>query len=134
MMSRDEFLDDDVDVINLIDLMVVLCAMLMLLLPATTALHELRGLPPGTGTPSTATADLPQAPIVRFTADGHVLWNQEAVRLDELATRQPPSTQPVIYVAGDPLAHYELSVAVSSRLQSAGWEVKELMQPEGETP
>ncbi len=134
MTGKHEALDDDVDIINLIDLMVVLCAMLMLLLPATSVLHELRGVPAGTGTTATAVTDLAQSPIVRFTAAEEVFWNDTELSLDDVSAQPRPEAEAVVFVAGYPAARYEFSIAVRSRLQAAGWQVKELLQPEGESP
>lgn len=131
MPSRLEFelQEDDVDVTNLIDLLVVLCALLMLLMPAITSFREIHGLAISEGQGTPGMSSLSESPIIKFSADGNCLWNDAPITLSDLAHRKPETAAATIYLAGEPEASYGLSIELRTLLREAGWDVRELTQP-----
>lgn len=124
-----EMHEDDVDVTNLIDLLVVLCALLMLLMPAITSFREMNDLAASDGDGTVDQAQLSQASVLRFTADNRLTWNEEPIEMAALTGRRPAGDRRTVYLAGDPAAPYGFSIELRSRLKQNGWEVKELTRP-----
>lgn len=117
--------EDQVDLTNLIDLMVVICAVLMICLPAysTIATQLARQ-----GHVRPANAEEP--PItVSFSADEQLRWNEEDVTWSQLEERlrSLPRERPCkVLVAGDEGASYGFSIRLRAMIAKQGVEVNEL--------
>lgn len=117
--------EDQVDLTNLIDLMVVICAVLMICLPAysTIATQLARQ-----GHVGPANAEAPPI-IVGFNAGEELRWNDEEVTWNQLEERlrNLPRERPCkVLVAGDEGASYGFSIRLRAMLAKQGLEVNEL--------
>jgi biopolymer transport protein ExbD len=119
--------DDDVDVTNLIDIMTVLAALLMIILPAYAALSaDLAKVPRGDVPPD---GQHPAA-LVRFSKSGELYWQDEAITIEQLGARvdslKQGEARPVVLLAGDRDASYGFSVTLRTFLKEHGAQIKEL--------
>jgi len=117
--------EDQVDLTNLIDLMVVICAVLMICLPAYSTIasqiaHQQSVKPTKTEAPPL---------IVAFSADEELQCNDEKVTWNQLAEklRTLGKTKPCkVLVAGDEGASYGFSLRLRAMIMKQGMEVSEL--------
>jgi biopolymer transport protein ExbD len=126
-------LDDEVDMTNLADPLLALSAMLMLLLsPFSVVATNLANLP---DQPAAAPEEAPVT--IGFDAQGGLFWNREAVSSDELVARLADLKQseaaPIVYLAGDRDAKYEVSLEIKAALADLGLEVQELVNSTSES-
>ena len=128
MSRRRVELDDDFDLVNMIDLLVSLTAVLLVMMPAR--LPELATLvsrlPESPGATSAAVGERP-ATVVAFDAAGQLTWNDTPVDWSGFAARVAahPVDEP-IQIAGANDAPYGVSVRIRMALQQTGCPLTEL--------
>ena len=124
---RGDSLDDQViDLTNMIDLLMVVCACLMILLPAyttvTTDLAEVKA----TG----ARDDLRGLPVIRFAPDATLTWDDAPLGWEALDERvkgfKEAHPDSALVVAGDETAPYGLSLKLRAQIGKHGVCTREL--------
>ena len=119
---------DDVDLTNLIDLMVVICAVLMITLPAYSAIatHMAKQ--------DSAKPTVPAQPLatLSFSEAEELLWDQKKVSWDEAVRRidslKDKGPDAYVMIIGDERASYGFSVRLRAMVASRGLGVKELSE------
>ena len=118
--------EDEVDLTNLIDLMVVICAVLMVTLPAYSALAT--QLTKQSCSAQSAPTDPPV--VMRFSDNEALTWNDDKVSWDQAVRRvqalKDSEKNTSVLIIGDERASYGFSVRLRAMIASQGVEVNEL--------
>ena len=118
--------EDEVDLTNLIDLMVVICAVLMVTLPAYSALAT--QLAKQSSSAQSAPTDPPI--VIRFSDNEELTWDEDKILWDQAVRRvqalKDTEKNTNILLIGDERASYGFSVRLRAMIASEGIEVNEL--------
>jgi len=128
MSRRRVELDDDFDLINMIDLLVSLTAVLLVMMPARLpAISALISRLPESADAAPADVSDQRPTVVAFDAAGQLTWDATPVDWETFTARVAghPADQPV-QIAGSSDAPYGLSVRVRLALQKTGCPLSEL--------
>jgi biopolymer transport protein ExbD len=119
---------DDVDLTNLIDLMVVICAVLMLTLPTYSAIAtnmaKQDSAKPTVPAQPLATLSFSEAEELHWDKK-KVSWDEAVRRIDSLKDKGPDAH---VMIIGDERASYGFSVRLRAMVASRGLGVKELSE------
>ena len=120
--------DDEVDLTNLADPLLVLCAMLILTWQSLSVVAS--DLAETHGDKADPASSSPVA--ISFTENGKLYWNQEPIEMEQIGKRlkdlKQADPETTVYLAGERNAKYETSLLIKAQFAEHGWKIKELVR------